>query len=190
MQLLKDAILERGTVKNGDVLKVDAFLNHQMDIPLINAVGKTFYEHFQNQNITKILTIEASGIGIACITAQYFNVPVLFAKKTESRNLDGEVYTSRVTSFTKQRNYDVIVSKKFLTPADRILIIDDFLARGSALSGLINIIRQSGATIVGAGICIEKAYDEGGDKVRALGIKVHSLAKIEYMDENRIVFAD
>lgn len=190
MQLLKDAILERGSVKNGDVLKVDAFLNHQMDIPLINEMGKAFQEYFKNQHITKILTIESSGIGIACIAAQYFNVPVVFAKKSESRNLDGAVYTSRVTSFTRQRNYDVMVSKKFLTADDRVLIIDDFLARGSALLGLIDIIRQSGATIVGAGICIEKAYDDGGSKVRGLGIKVHSLAKIEYMDENRIVFAD
>lgn len=190
MQLLKDAILERGTVKNGDVLKVDAFLNHQMDIPLINEMGKAFYEYFKNEHITKIVTIESSGIGIACITAQYFGVPVLYAKKSESRNIDGEVFTSRITSFTRQRNYDVIVSKKFLSGEDRVLIIDDFLARGSALFGLIDILRQSGAGIVGAGICIEKAYDDGGSRMRAMGIKVHSLAKIEYMDENRIVFAD
>lgn len=190
MQLLKDAIVNRGRVKEGGVLKVDSFLNHQMDVALINEMGKAFYEYFKDMNVTKILTIEASGIGIACIAAQYFNVPVVFAKKSQSRNIDGEVYTSKVTSFTHQKTYDVIVSKKFLHPDDRILMIDDFLARGSALVGLIELIRQSGATIVGAGIAIEKGFDVGGESVRSQGVMVHSLATIEYMDENRIIFKD
>lgn len=190
MQLLKDAIVERGRVKDGQVLKVDAFLNHQMDVELLNEIGKAFYDYFKDMGVTKILTIEASGIGIACIAAQYFHVPVVFAKKSQSRNIDGEVYTTKVTSFTHQRNYDVIVSKKFLSPEDRVLMIDDFLAKGSALVGLIELIRQSGASIVGAGIAIEKGFDEGGNAVRSQGVKVHSLATIEYMDENRIVFKD
>ena len=150
MQLLEQAILERGRVKDGEVLKVDAFLNHQMDVALINELGKEFYRRFGDRGVTKILTIEASGIGIACITAQHFGVPVVFAKKTQSRNIDGEVLTSQVTSFTHQRNYDIIVSARFLSPDDRVLLIDDFLAKGSAMLGLISLVRQSGATIVGA----------------------------------------
>ena len=143
MQLLENAILERGRVKDGDVLKVDAFLNHQMDVALINELGKEFFRRFGDQGVTKILTIEASGIGIACITAQHFGVPVVFAKKTQSRNIDGEVLTSQVTSFTHQRNYDIIVSACFLDPSDRVLLIDDFLAKGSAMLGLISLVRQS-----------------------------------------------
>lgn len=189
MQLLEQAILERGRVKDGEVLKVDAFLNHQMDVGLINELGREFHRRFADAGVTKILTIEASGIGIACITAQYFGVPVVFAKKTQSRNIDGEVLTTQVTSFTHQRNYDVIVSKRFLDPSDRVLLIDDFLAKGSALLGLISLVQQSGASIVGAGICIEKGFDVGGQAVRSQGIRVESLATIASMDANGIVFA-
>ena len=189
MQLLEQAILERGRVKDGEVLKVDAFLNHQMDVGLINELGREFHRRFADAGVTKILTIEASGIGIACITAQYFGVPVVFAKKTQSRNIDGEVLTTQVTSFTHQRNYDVIVSKRFLDPSDRVLLIDDFIAKGSALLGLISLVQQSGASIAGAGICIEKGFDVGGQAVRSQGIRVESLATIASMDANGIVFA-
>ncbi len=188
MQLLENAILERGRVKDGEVLKVDAFLNHQMDVALINELGKEFFRRFQDQGVTKILTIEASGIGIACITAQHFGVPVVFAKKTQSRNIDGEVLTSQVTSFTHQRNYDIIVSARFLDPSDRVLLIDDFLAKGSAMLGLISLVQQSGAQIVGAGICIEKGFDVGGEAIRSLGIHVESLAVIKEMQNGQIVF--
>ena len=190
MKLLKDAILERGRVKDGDVLKVDAFLNHQMDVQLINEIGREFHRLYKNQGVNKILTIEASGIGIACIAAQHFGVPVVFAKKTQSRNIDGEVYTSKVTSFTHQREYDVIVSKNFLNENDRVLLIDDFLAKGSALLGLIELVRQSGATIVGAGICIEKGFDTGGKLVRGEGIHVESLAIIKEFKDGKIIFED
>lgn len=190
MKLLKDAILERGRVKDGDVLKVDAFLNHQMDVELINEIGREFHRLYKGQGVNKILTIEASGIGIACIAAQHFGVPVVFAKKTQSRNIDGEVYTSKVTSFTHQREYDVIVSKNFLNENDRVLLIDDFLAKGSALLGLIELVRQSGATIVGAGICIEKGFDTGGKLVRSEGVHVESLAIIKEFKDGKIVFED
>lgn len=188
MQLLENAIIERGRVKDGDVLKVDAFLNHQMDVALINELGKEFFRRFGDQGVTKILTIEASGIGIACITAQHFGVPVVFAKKTQSRNIDGEVLTSQVTSFTHQRNYDIIVSARFLDPSDRVLLIDDFLAKGSAMLGLISLVQQSGAQIVGAGICIEKGFDVGGEAIRNLGIHVQSLVVIKEMQDGHIIF--
>lgn len=190
MKLLESAILERGRVKDGDVLKVDAFLNHQMDVPLINELGKEFYRLFKDQCVNKILTIEASGIGIACITAQHFGVPVVFAKKTQSRNIDGAVYTSKVTSFTHQREYDVIVSQSFLGPDDHVLLIDDFLAKGSALLGLIELVKQSGASIAGAGICIEKGFDVGGKLVRETGVRVESLAIIKEMRDGKIIFAE
>lgn len=188
MQLLENAIIERGRVKDGDVLKVDAFLNHQMDVALINELGKEFFRCFGDQGVTKILTIEASGIGIACITAQHFGVPVVFAKKTQSRNIDGEVLISQVTSFTHQRNYDIIVSARFLDPSDRVLLIDDFLAKGSAMLGLISLVQQSGAQIVGAGICIEKGFDVGGEAIRNLGIHVESLVVIKEMQDGHIIF--
>lgn len=187
MKLLQDAILERGRV-TGDVLKVDAFLNHQMDVPLINEIGKEFHRLYQDKGVNKILTIEASGIGIACITAQHFGVPVVFAKKTHSRNIDGAVYTSRVTSFTHSREYDVIVSQTFLSPEDRVLLIDDFLAKGSALLGLIELVRQSGATIIGAGICIEKGFDVGGKLVRDSGVPVQSLVTIRTLKDGKVTF--
>lgn len=188
MQLLKDRILKDGTVKPGNVLKVDSFLNHQMDIPFINELGKEFKRRFADSPITKILTIEASGIGIACIVAQYFDVPVVFAKKSQSLNLDGEMYTTKIESFTHKKVYDVILSKKFLGPDDHVLIIDDFLANGCALNGLIEIVQSSGATLEGAGIVIEKGFQHGGDKLRERGIRVESLAIIDSMDDTSLVF--
>lgn len=189
MQLLKDRIRKDGKVRTGNVLKVDSFLNHQMDIELFHEIGKEFRKRFVDEEITKILTIEASGIGIACITAQSFGVPVLFAKKSKTKNIAGDVYTSRVESFTHGRIYDIIVSKEFLRPEDKVLIIDDFLANGSALLGLAKLVQDAGATIVGAGIVIEKGFQEGGILVRNQGIRVESLAIVDSMsEENGVVF--
>lgn len=191
MQLLKDRIRKDGIVKEGNVLKVDSFLNHQMDIKLFGEIGKEFKRRFADCDINKILTIEASGIGIACIAAQYFDVPVVFAKKSQSKNIDGDVYTSKVTSFTHGRVYDIIVSKKFLHPDDKVLIIDDFLANGCALLGLSQLVRDSGAQLVGAGIVIEKGFQPGGKIVRDSGVRVESLAIIDSMDvKNGVVFRD
>jgi xanthine phosphoribosyltransferase len=191
MQLLKERILKDGKVRSGNVLKVDSFLNHQLDIELFGEIGREFKRKFADQTITKILTIEASGIGIACIAAQYFNVPVVFAKKNQTKNIAGDVYTSKVESFTHGRVYDIIVSKDFLKPEDKILVIDDFLANGAALIGLINLIKDAGATLVGAGIVIEKGFQEGGKLVRDSGVRVESLAIIESMNENTgIIFRD
>ena len=191
MELLKERILKDGNVKAGNVLKVDSFLNHQIDITLLNEIGKEFKRLFSDLRITKILTIEASGIGIACITAQYFNVPVVFAKKSQSKNIDGDVFLSQVKSYTHGMTYDVIVSKKFISRDDNILIIDDFLANGCALSGLADIVRDSGASLAGAGIVIEKGFQEGGKNLRAQGIRVESLAIIESMDENTgVIFSN
>lgn len=181
MQLLEDRIRKDGIVKEGGVLKVDSFLNHQLDIELYNEIGKEFRRLFPDKGINKILTIEASGIGIACITAQYFNCPVVFAKKAQSINIDGEVYSTTIESFTHKRSYNVIVSKRFLSNNDNILIIDDFLANGCALLGLIDIVRSSGASIAGAGIVIEKGFQKGGELVRSKGIHVESLAIIDDM---------
>ena len=177
MQLLKERILKDGVVKPGNVLKVDSFLNHQMDIDLINEIGKEFRRRFPSEKITKILTIEASGIGIACIAAQ-------------SINIDGEVYHSKVESFTHKRTYDVILSKKFLGPDDHVLIIDDFLANGCALLGLISIVKDAQATIEGAGIVIEKGFQQGGDKIRDLGIHLESLAIISSMTDTSLTFKE
>ncbi len=182
MQLLKERIQKDGVVKAGNVLKVDSFLNHQMDIELFNEMGKEFKRIFANCPINKILTIEASGIGIACIAAQYFKVPVVFAKKSQSINLDGDSYVSKIESFTHKRVYDVIVSKKYLSAQDHILIIDDFLANGCAVDGLIDLIRSAGATVEGVGIVIEKGFQDGGKNLRNQGIRVESLAIIESMD--------
>ena len=190
MHLLKERILKDGTVKPGNVLKVDSFLNHQMDIELINEIGKEFRRRFPSDNITKILTIEASGIGIACIAAQYFNVPVVFAKKAQSINIDGEVYHSKVQSFTHQRVYDVILSKKFLSADDNVLIIDDFLANGCALQGLIELVEEAGASIEGAGIVIEKGMQKGGQIIRDKGIHLESLAIIESMTDTSLTFRE
>lgn len=191
MQLLKDRILKDGIVKEGNVLKVDSFLNHQMDISLFEEIGKEFKKRFEGESINKILTIEASGIGIACIVARYFNVPVVFAKKSKTKNIAGDVYTSRVESFTHGRIYDIMVSKDFLNSDDRVLLIDDFLANGCALEGLAELVRSAGATLVGAGIVIEKGFQRGGDLLRSNGVRVESLAIIDRMDENgSITFRD
>jgi len=191
MQLLKERILKDGKVRSGNVLKVDSFLNHQLDITLFGEIGKEFKRRYADQTVTKILTIEASGIGIACIAAQYFNVPVVFAKKNQTKNIAGDVYTSKVESFTHGRVYDIIVSKDFLKPEDKVLVIDDFLANGAALIGLINLIKDAKATLVGAGIVIEKGFQEGGKLVRESGVRVESLAIIESMgEETGIVFRD
>ena len=183
MKLLEERIRKDGTIRGTEVLKVDRFLNHQMDIKLINEIGKEFYRLFGDCGVNKILTIEASGIGIACITAQFFGVPVIFAKKNKTKNIAGDVYTSKVESFTHGKVYDIIVSKEFLGPQDKVLLIDDFLANGSALQGLINLVRDAGAELVGAGICVEKAFQPGGDMIRAMGVRVESLARVKAMDE-------
>jgi len=182
MKLLEERIRRDGTVKSGGVLKVDSFLNHQMDVDLFNAMGEEFLRLFKDVPVTKILTIEASGIGIACIAAQHFHVPVVFAKKAQSINLDGEMYTTKIESFTHRKVYDVIVAKKFLSPDDHILIIDDFLANGCAVNGLIDLIRSAGASVEGVGICIEKGFQTGGDLIRGKGIRVESLAIVDSMD--------
>ena len=182
MKALEERIRRDGVVKAGNVLKVDSFLNHQMDITLINEIGKEFKRRFSDCPITKILTIEASGIGIACIAAQYFDVPVVFAKKAQSVNLDGEMYTTKVESFTHKKVYDVILSRKFLGPEDHVLLIDDFLANGCALLGLIDIVKKSGATLEGAGIVIEKGFQHGGQEIRDMGIRLESLAIVDAMD--------
>ena len=183
MELLKERIRRDGKVKGTDVLKVDSFLNHQMDVDLFAEIGKEFKRRFADCDVNKILTIEASGIGIACITAQFFHCPVIFAKKNKTRNIAGDVYTSKVESFTHGKVYDIIVSKEFLHPEDRVLLIDDFLANGSALQGLINLVQDAGATLVGAGICVEKAFQPGGDRLRAEGLRVESLARVKSMNE-------
>ncbi len=183
MKLLEERIEKDGVVKAGNVLKVDSFLNHQIDIDLMNEIGKEFKRIFSDVEITKILTVEASGIAIAAIVAQYFNVPVVFAKKTHSINLDGSVYTSKIESFTHKRVYDVIVSKKYLSPDDKILIVDDFLANGCAADGLIDIIKESKATLQGVGIIIEKGFQDGGKRLRERGVRVESLAIIDAMDD-------
>ncbi|MGL4738490.1 MAG: xanthine phosphoribosyltransferase [Cellulosilyticaceae bacterium] len=188
MELLKHKIVTEGRVKEGGVLKVDTFLNHQMDIELFNEMGKAFKSHFGDKNVTKILTIEASGIGIACIVAQHFGVPVVFAKKAESKNLDGETYTSEVHSYTKGKDYIIRVGKKFVNPEDRILLIDDFLANGKALIGLSEIVKQGGATLVGAGIAIEKGFQKGGDQLRSEGVDIYSLAIVDEMTDDSVVF--
>lgn len=182
MKLLEERIRKDGIIKEGNILKVDSFLNHQMDVELFDEMGKEFKRLFATKPINKILTIEASGIGIACIAAQSFHVPVVFAKKTQSVNIDGEVFSSKVESFTKKRIYDIIVSKKYLTPQDHILIIDDFLANGCAVMGLIDLINASEATLEGVGIAIEKGFQRGGQMIREKGIHLESLAIIESMD--------
>ncbi len=183
MKLLEERIQKDGIVKAGNVLKVESFLNHQMDIALFNEMGKEFKRLFSDVEVNKIMTIEASGIGIACIAAQYFHVPVVFAKKAQSVNIDGEVYSTKIQSFTHKRVYDVIVSKKYLSPDDKILIIDDFLANGCALEGLIDIVHAAGAQVSGIGIAIEKGFQKGGDMIRSRGLRLESLAIVESMDD-------
>ena len=182
MNCLEERIIKSGVVKEGNVLKVDSFLNHQMDIELFNEMGKEWKRRFEGKNINKILTIEASGIGIACIVAQHFGVPVVFAKKAKSINLEGEMYTAEVESFTHKNKNQVIVAKKFLSEEDHILIIDDFLANGCALQGLIQITQSAGATVEGIGIAIEKGFQSGGRMIRNLGYQLESLAIVDAMD--------
>ena len=182
VNFLEERIVKDGIVKEGNVLKVDSFLNHQMDIRLFEQIGAEFKRRFEGKNITKILTIEASGIGIACIAARYFDVPVVFAKKSQSINIEGDVYVAEVESFTHKRTNQVIVSKKYLSPEDKILIIDDFLANGCALQGLISIINAAGAAVEGIGIVIEKGFQMGGHTIRNLGYHLESLAIVDSMD--------
>ena len=182
MKLLEERIRKDGIVKEGNVLKVDSFLNHQMDTDLFNEMGKEFKRLFADKPINKILTIEASGIGIACIVAQHFHVPVVFAKKSQSINIDGDVYSTKIESFTHKKVYDVIVSKKYIGKDDHILLIDDFLANGCALEGLIDLVQSAGATVEGIGIAVEKGFQEGGKRIREKGVQLESLAIVDAMD--------
>lgn len=182
MNFLEERIIKDGIVKEGNVLKVDSFLNHQMDISLFEQMGEEFKRRFADKAINKILTIEASGIGIACVVAKYFNVPVVFAKKSKSINIEGEMYIAEVESFTHKCKNQVIVSKKFLNSDDKVLIIDDFLANGCALQGLISIVNQAGGTVEGIGIAIEKGFQVGGQIIRNLGYQLESLAIVDSMD--------
>ncbi len=190
MKLLEERILKDGKIKPGNVLKVDGFINHQIDVPFVSELGREFYRRFKDDNVTKILTIEASGIGIACLTAEHFGVPVVFAKKSRTSNISKDVYTARVDSFTHGTTCDIIVSKEYLTPSDRILIIDDFLALGNALVGLREITLASGATLIGVGILIEKSFQTGGKMLREQGMRIESLAKIASMTDTGITFAE
>ncbi len=182
MNFLEQRILKDGIVKEGNVLKVDSFLNHQIDVRLLEEMGKEFHRRFADKPITKVLTIEASGIAIACFAAKYFDVPVVFAKKSKSVNIDGDMYVSEVESFTHKTRNQIIVSKKFISPEDHVLIIDDFLANGCALQGLISITESAGATVAGIGIAIEKGFQIGGRVIRNLGYQLESLAIVEFMD--------
>lgn len=188
MEVLKQKILTEGRVVGKHILKVDSFLNHQLDVPLLNHIGLEFKRRFEDQKITKIVTIEASGIAIACIAAQYFSVPVVFAKKTEASNQDAEVFESEVYSFTRQKSYKIRISKKYLCADDHVLILDDFLAAGKAVNGLVSIIGQAGATLAGVGIVIEKGFQQGGNELRSKGIRLESLAIVDSMENGEIVF--
>ncbi len=190
MKLLEDRIKKDGIVLKGNILKVDSFLNHQIDVDLMCRLGKEFYRLFSDCGVTKILTIEASGIGIACLTAQYFGCKVVFAKKSRTLNLSPDVYCSEVRSFTHNVTNNVLVSKKFLSSEDKVLIIDDFLANGCALNGLIDIVQQAGAQVAGVGIVIEKAFQPGGDMIRRRGIRVESLARVKSMSDDSLEFYD
>lgn len=182
MNFLEERITRDGIVKEGNVLKVDSFLNHQMDIRLFDQIGEEFKKRFEGTEINKILTIEASGIGIACVAARHFDVPVVFAKKSKSINIEGDVYVAEVESFTHKCKNQVIVSKKFINPEDKILIIDDFLANGCALQGLISIVKSAGASVEGIGIAVEKGFQTGGQVIRNLGYHLESLAIVDSMD--------
>ena len=189
MKFLEDRIRREGQIRPGNILKVDCFLNHQLDVTLLDEIGRAFYEKYKNRGITRILTIEASGIAIACRTARYFNVPVVFAKKAKSKNLDGDVYTSVVHSFTYGRDYDITLAKKFLGPQDTVLLVDDFLAVGKAMNGMLDICRQAGAHVAGIGIAIEKGFQNGGAALRQAGYDLTSLAIVDSMgDDGSIVF--
>lgn len=189
MNFLEERIIKDGQVREGNVLKVDSFLNHQLDVALLDQIGQTLFQKYKDKKITRILTIEASGIAIACMAGQYFHVPVVFAKKAKSKNLDGDLYTAAVRSFTYGKDYDITLSKKFLTANDTVLIVDDFMAIGNAMRGLLAICSQAGACVGGIGIAIEKGFQGGGDSLRADGYDLTSLAIIEHMDTNSgIVF--
>ena len=190
MNFLEERIVKDGVVKEGNVLKVDSFLNHQMDVSLLDELGREFKRRFHDKNITKVLTIEASGIAIAYPVAREFGVPLVFAKKSKSVNIAGDVYMAEVESFTHKKTNQVIVSKQFLSPEDHVLIIDDFLANGCALQGLISIVESAGATVEGLGIAIEKGFQEGGYRIRNLGFRLESIAIVESMDAQKgtIVF--
>ena len=188
MKLLEERIKEDGQVRPGNILKVDSFLNHQLDVALLEQLGKEFYEKFKDKNITRILTIEASGIALACLTAQYFKVPDVFAKKAKSKNLDGELYTSTVHSYTYGKDFTVTLSKKFLSKEDTVLLIDDFLAVGKAMRGLIDICNQAEAEIAGIGIAIEKGFQSGGKELRETGYDVYSLAIVDEMNDEGMIY--
>lgn len=192
MDLLKKKILEEGQVYAGNILKVDCFLNHQIDCGFLAEVGKEFHRLYKDEGINKVLTIEASGIAIGAMVAQEFGCPLVFAKKNKTKNIAGDVYTAQVESFTHGTTYNIMVSKRFLNPGDKVLIVDDFLAIGNALKGLISLVKESGAELVGCGTVIEKGYQHGGDELRAEGIRVESLAIIESMDADKgeVVFRD
>ncbi|MBP3328560.1 MAG: xanthine phosphoribosyltransferase [Clostridia bacterium] len=188
MELLKKRIVQDGNTIGNDVVKVDMFLNHQIDVELLNEIGKEFRKRFSSDKITKIVTIEASGIGIACIVAQYFGVPVIFAKKGANRNVGDNLYKADVYSFTKGTTTTIGISKDYLSKNDHVLIVDDFMANGKAVHGLLNILNQAGATVEGIGIVIEKGFQPGGDSLRSLGYKVESLAVIKSIDDGNIIF--
>ncbi len=188
MDELKRKILTEGCVIGSHILKVDSFLNHQLDVSLLNNIGLEFNKRFEDQKITRILTVEASGIAIACFTALHFGVPVVFAKKTEAINQDPEVFESEVYSFTRQKNYKIRISKKYLSKNDHVLILDDFLAAGKAVNGLIDIVKQAGASLAGVGIAIEKGFQQGGKELRSKGVRLESLAIVDSMAEGKIVF--
>ena len=191
MRLLEERILRDGKVRAGGILKVDGFLNHQMDVELFRSLAREWHTAFASENVNKILTIEASGIGLACIAGLEFGCPVVFAKKTKTKNIDGSLYKTRVESFTHGNVYDVIVSREYLLPTDRVLLIDDFLANGAALEGLCDLVRQSGATIVGSGITIEKCFQPGGQRLREEGLRIESLARVKAMhDDGTLEFED
>ncbi len=189
MKAMEARILKDGNVRAGNILKVDSFLNHQMDVAFLDEIGAEFHRLYKDEGITKIVTIEASGIAIACMAARYFDVPVVFAKKAKSRNLDGDLFTSKVVSFTYGKEYTITLSQKFLGENDRVLIIDDFLADGMAMDGLVDICNQAGAEIAGCGICIEKGFQPGGARLRGKGLRIESLAIVESMsDDGGITF--
>ena len=190
MKLLEQRILQQGQVRPGNVLKVDCFLNHQLDVELLDAIGAEFYRIFKGDGVNKILTIEASGIAIACMTARHFGVPVVFAKKAKSRNIDGDVFTSTVHSYTYGRDYEITLAKKFLGPDDTVLILDDFLANGKAMKGLLDVCQQAGCKVAGIGICIEKGFQPGGAELRAAGYKLASLAIVDEMDDTSLRFRE
>ena len=188
MEILEKAILERGKVLPGNVLKVGSFFNNQMDVRLIQAIGKSIYEHFQDCEVNKILTVEASGIGLACITAQFFDCPVLFAKKSKTANVDGGLYSANCYSYTHKKQNVLIVPAEYLTKEDKVLVIDDFLAHGEAVRACVDLITQAGATLTGVAIGIEKGFQGAGDKLRAEGVKLYSAAIIDKMDDGKITF--